>query len=189
MSWQESASVRAPTGAEGCTLPVDCVARENRRVRPWQRDSRYNPHDRATIHRSAANASCCTRRGVVRGPLVGRRLRSSVFGAHSIHSLLHSVSWCEDPAKCSSVPRPPAHQGTAALRWQCHQRTARACDHPPFISSPSIPSFSSVDIPRSQGQTNHRSSCLTRRDISVSICGDAGQNRKVSRHNRERDPF
>lgn len=141
MSWQESASVRTPTRAEGCTLPVDCVARANRHDRPWQADSRYNPHDRATIHRSAANASCCTRRGVVRGPLVGRRLRSSVFGAHSIHSLLHSVSWCKDPANCSSAPRLPANQETAALRWQCHQRTARACDHPPFILSPSIPSL------------------------------------------------
>lgn len=75
----------------------------------------------------------------MRGPLVGRRLRSSVFGAHSIHSLLHSVSWCKDPANCSSALRPPANQGTAPLRWQCHQRTARACDHPPFILSPSIP--------------------------------------------------
>lgn len=51
----------------------------------------------------------------MRGPLVGRRLSFSVLGAHFIHSLLHSVSWCKDPANCSSASSSVCEPGDCCI--------------------------------------------------------------------------
>ena len=79
------------------------------------------------------------------------------------------ASWSVGCALRTSARGLPA----GSERWQCHHRTARACDLPPFISSPSRPSrlqhrhaaFSGAGQP--QFQLPHR------HGFEVSICGDA----------------
>lgn len=86
--------------------------------------------------------------------------------------------WCKDaadPAPCERQlsARLPANQGSAAPWWQCYQRTARACDRPPFISSPTSLSHLQRRHPACSGVGQPQFKLPTRRLITVSRCGDA----------------
>ena len=131
-----SASVHDRTEAAERALPVIACLRSPPRP-PLAADVRY-PRDRATIHRSAASTSSCTSRcgerpaGWPPAKLQHRR--------RALHTLVRTQRLvvqrpCEVAFLCSLACEPA--DGCIAVAMS--PETARACQYPPFISSPSKP--------------------------------------------------
>lgn len=185
MSCQESATVHTARAAAWCTLLLSCVASCVRKPPrpPWQPICAIQAiaQQFTALRLAQAAAAALTTLEVCWGARWLAAASAPASPARTPYTRCwHSASWCRDPAKlrlCLSPCRPPASRVRARgpPRRSGNVTTGRHALAISLLSSHprAYQAVSSVDIPRSQGYANHSSSCLTRRHIAVSICGDA----------------
>lgn len=185
-----TATVHAQPEAAGCTLPLNCVACEDRRGRPWQQIRAIHAIAQQFTALQLAQVAAPARCG---GEPAGWSPAKLQHRRRALHTLaLAQRLLVQTPCKRAAllIVRRRLRAG-GSLQCGGDVTTGRHALVIALLSSHprANQAVSSVNIPRAQGQANQSLSCLTSIVSQLVSVETLGQSSMVSRHNRERDPF